>query len=144
MGVDVSSYIGGLISAAIAITAIWGFIKVVKEIKKENDSEHDRRQRWDKMADVVEKNEKDWNEGLKDIYAERGKIVERYDTRLDQQDQRMNDQDAKIQQLLSMMCMCLRAQDTILEALVEKGIGNGEIKAMHSELKTFIMDQVQN
>ena len=63
-------------------------------------------------------------------------IVERYDGRL-------NEQDAKIQQLLSMLCMTLRAQDAILEALVEQGIGNGEIKSMHKELKGFILDQVQ-
>jgi hypothetical protein len=39
--------------------------------------------------------------------------------------------------------MTLRAQDAILEALVEQGIGNGEIKSMHKELKDFILDQVQ-
>ena len=42
-----------------------------------------------------------------------------------------------------MICMTLRAQDAILEALVEKEIGNGEIRAMHKELKDFIMEQVQ-
>ena len=66
----------------------------------------------------------------------RKNIVDRYDNRLDEQ-------DAKIQQLLSMLCMTLRAQDAILEALVEQGIGNGEIKSMHKELKGFILDQVQ-
>ena len=77
-----------------------------------------------------------WDKGLADMEQGRKDIVRRYDGRLDEQ-------DAKIQQLLSMLCMTLRAQDAILEALVEQGIGNGEIKSMHKELKGFILDQVQ-
>lgn len=42
-----------------------------------------------------------------------------------------------------MICMTLKAQNAILEALVEKGIGNGEIKFMHKESKDFIMKQVE-
>lgn len=122
---------------------VWGFIKVIKEIKKDNDEEHDKRQRWDRVAEIVEKKEKAWDEGLEDVYDERKQIVERYDRRLDDQDCRMSEEEAKTQQLLSMMCMCLRAQDAILEALVNNGIGNGEIKDMHKELKAFIMEQVE-
>lgn len=133
---DVIGYIQGVITSAIALTAIWGFIKVVKEIKKDNDTEHDKRQRWDKAADVIEQKADFWDKGLADMEEGRRRIVDRYDDRLDEQ-------DAKIQQLLSMLCMTLRAQDAILEALVEQGIGNGEIKSMHKELKGFILDQVQ-
>ncbi len=128
-------FIGGLITGAIALCAIWGFVKVMKEIKKDNDDEHDRRQRWDRAADVIEKNQEGWNKGLKDVYAERGAIVERYDGRLD-------GQDGKIQQLYSMMCMSLKAQDAILEALANDNIGNGDIKAMKKELSDFIADQI--
>ena len=115
---------------------IWGFVKVAKDIKKNSDEEHDRRQSWDKAAKVIEEKAEIWDKGLSDIYSERKAIVKQYNERLD-------DQDAKIQQLLSMLCMTLRAQDAILEALVEQGIGNGEIKSMHKELKGFILDQVQ-
>lgn len=135
LAANASEYVQGIITGAIALTAIWGFAKVVKEIKKENDTEHDRRQKWDTMADVVEKNKEDWNKGLKDIYAERGAIVERYDGRLDEQ-------DGKIQQLYSMMCMSLKAQDAILEALANDNIGNGDIKAMKKKLSDFIADQI--
>ena len=128
-------YIQGIITGAVALSAVWGFIKVVKEIKKDNDTEHDKRQRWDKAADVIEEKAELWDKGLADMEEGRKRIVDRYDCRL-------SDQDAKIQQLLSMLCMTLRAQDAILEALVEQGIGNGEIKAMHKELKGFILDQV--
>lgn len=133
---DVLGYIQGVITSAIVLSAVWGFVKVIKEIKKDNDTEHDKRQRWDKAADVIDKKADFWDKGLADMEQGRKDIVKRYDGRLDEQ-------DAKIQQLLSMLCMTLRAQDAILEALVEQGIGNGEIKSMHKELKGFILDQVQ-
>ena len=136
MDVDVIRYIQGIITALIAIAAIWGVYKLFKEIKSENDTEHDRRQRWDKAADVIEKKADLWDKGLADMEQGRRRICERYDGRLD-------DQDAKNQQMLAMLCMTLRAQDAILEALVEQGIGNGEIRSMHKELKGFILDQVQ-
>ena len=136
MDVDVIRYIQGIITALIAVAAIWGVYKLFKEIKSENDTEHDRRQRWDKAADVIEKKADLWDKGLADMEQGRMRICERYDGRLD-------DQDAKNQQMLAMLCMTLRAQDAILEALVEQGIGNGEIKSMHKELKGFILDQVQ-
>ena len=132
---DALGYIQGIVTGAVALSAIWGFIKVMKEIKKDNDTEHDKRQRWDKAAGVIEEKAELWDKGLADMEEGRRRIVDRYDGRL-------SDQDAKIQQLLSMLCMTLRAQDAILEALVEQGIGNGEIKAMHKELKGFILDQV--
>ena len=133
---DALGYIQGLITGAVALAAIWGFLKVVKEIKKDNDTEHDKRQRWDKAADVIEQKADFWDKGLADMEQGRKQIVQRYDNRLDEQ-------DARNQQILAMLCMTLRAQDAILEALVEQGIGNGEIKAMRKELKGFILDQVQ-
>ena len=133
---DALGYIQGIITGAVALSAIWGFIKVVKEIKKDNDAEHDRRQSWDKAAKTIEEKAELWDKGLADMEQGRKKIVDRYDGRL-------SEQDAKIQQLVAMMCMTLRAQDAILEALVDQGIGNGDIKAMHKELKGFILDQVQ-
>lgn len=134
--IDASNYVQAFVTVGGALMGIWGFVKVIKDIKKNSDDEHDRRQRWDKAADIIEQKADLWDKGLADMEEGRKKIVTRYDDRL-------NEQDAKIQQLLSMLCMTLRAQDAILEALVEKGIGNGEIKAMHKELKGFILDQVQ-
>lgn len=133
---DILGYINGLITGCIALGAIWGFRKVLKEIKTENDTEHDRRKKVDNAVKVIEEKETLWDKGLADMEQGRKDIITRYDGRL-------GEQDAKIQQIVSMMCMVLRAQDAILEALVESGIGNGDIKAMHKELKGFIMDQVK-
>ena len=133
---DASSYLQAFITVGGALMGIWGFIKVINDVKSKNDEEVKRRDRIDKVVKIVEEKHEDWNKGLSDIYSERDAIVKQYNGRLDEQ-------DAKIQQLLSMLCMTLRAQDAILEALVEQGIGNGEIKSMHKELKDFILDQVQ-
>lgn len=133
---DASSYLQAFITVGGAIMGIWGFAKVISDIKSKNDGEVKRRDKIDKAVKIVEDKHEAWDKGLSDIYAERDAIVRQYNGRLDEQ-------DAKIQQLLSMLCMTLRAQDAILEALVEQGIGNGEIKSMHKELKDFILDQVQ-
>lgn len=111
-----------LIKLAIIITAIWGFVKIIMEIIKAITDRHDKEQAWDKA--------------VKDIEVDRESLKTEFNGRLDEQ-------DARIQQIFAMLCMCLRAQDAILEALVAKDIGNGEIKDMHKELKNFIMKQVE-
>ena len=111
-----------LMQIGALIVGAWGFFKVIMEIIKAINARHDKEQAWDKAVEDFNKE----RESLKDEF-----------------NGRLNEQDAKIQQLLSMVCMTLRAQEAILEALVEQGIGNGEIRAMHKELKDFIVEQVK-
>ena len=111
-----------LVQCVAIIIFVWGAWKSIMEIVKAINARHDKEQTWDKAVE--------------DFNKEREELRKEFNLRLD-------DQDAKNQQLLSMLCMTLRAQDAILEALVEQGIGNGEIKSMHKELKDFILDQVQ-
>ena len=111
-----------LLQCGAVIVGLWGFFKVIMEIVKAITARHDKEAAWDKA--------------VKDIEVDRETLKNEFNSRLDEQ-------DAKIQQLVAMICMTLRAQDDILEALVEKVIGNGEIRAMHKELKDFIMEQVQ-
>lgn len=111
-----------LIKLAIIITAIWGFVKIIMEIIKAITDRHDKEQAWDKA--------------VKDIEVDRESLKTEFNGRLDEQ-------CTKFQQLFSMQCMSLKAQDAILDALEKDNIGNGEIKAMHRELKDFIMKQVE-
>ena len=111
-----------LLQCGAIIMGIWGFYKIIMEIVKSITARHDREQAWDKA--------------VKDIEVDRETLKDEFNTRLDEQ-------DGKFQQLLSMLCMCLRAQDAILDALVKDNIGNGDIKSMHKELKYFIMVQVE-
>ena len=133
---DVGVYIQAYITVGSSLLGIWGLVKVIRDIKKTNDEEVKRRKRWDDTAQTVEEKADAWNKGLADVDNIRESMMDRYDGRLD-------NQDAKIQQLYAMQCMSLRAQDAILEALVDQGIGNGDIKDMHKELRDFILNQAQ-
>ena len=113
--------IADLTRLLVILGSLWGGYKIIMEIIGAITKRHDKEQAWD---EAVEK-----------IKTEREQITSEFNLRLDEQ-------DAKNQQLLSMLCMCLRAQDAILEALVENGIGNGDIRDMHKELKDFILKQV--
>lgn len=110
-----------LLQCGAIIMGIWGFYKIIVEIIKTITARHDREQAWDKA--------------VKDIEVDRKTLQEEFNARLDEQ-------DAKIQQLFAMLCMSLKAEGVILEALSEKDIGNGEVKAMKKELNTFLTQQI--
>lgn len=132
---DFNNFFEACYIVGCGIMGLWGFIKVFKEIKSNNDSEVKRRQRIDSVVEIVEAGHEKWDKGLADIYAERNTIVRQYNERLDEQ-------DAKIQDLLSMLITIMQAQDAILEALIEQGIGNGDIKETRKALHTAIAKQV--
>lgn len=118
---DQTITIQALIQMGAIIMGAWAFYKIVMEIIKTITDRHDREQAWDKA--------------VKDIEVDRESLKKIFNDRLD-------DQDAKIQQLYAMMVMFMRSQNAILEALIEQGIGNGEIRAMHKELNEFITEQI--
>jgi ClpP class serine protease len=128
------AYIQALITSAGVIMGVWGFFKVVRDIKKTNDDEVKRQDRIDKAVKMVEDNAESWNKGLTDVYAERDTIVKRYDGRLDEM-------EGKIQQLYSMVVLLIKAQDATFEEQVKNG-ANGEIKKMHDELNNFIYAEI--
>lgn len=110
-----------LIQCGAIIIGGWGFFKIAMEIVHAITARHDKEAAWDKA--------------VKDIAVDRETLKSEFDARLDEQ-------DAKIQQLYVMFVMMLKSQNVILEALIEQGIGNGDIKNMHRELNDFITDQV--
>ena len=67
---DAATYIQALITTGGAIMGVWGFIKVMKDIKKSNDEEVERRKKWDNAAKIIEENKDKWDKGLIDIYEE--------------------------------------------------------------------------
>ena len=110
-----------LLQCGAIIFGIWGAYKTAMEIVKAITARHDREQAWDKA--------------VKDIEVDRQALQQEFNSRLDEQ-------DAKIQQLFAMLCMSLKAEGVILEALSEKEIGNGEVKAMKKELNSFLTQQI--
>lgn len=113
--------IQALLQSGAIIMGAWGFYKILMEIIKAITDRHDKEKAWDKA--------------VKDIEVDREKLSDEFNSRLDEQ-------DAKIQQVLAMLSICIRAQDTILEALSNSNIGNGEVKEMRKELKKFISEQI--
>ena len=124
-----------VVQALAVVIVLYEVFKKVMDIKKDSDTEHSRRLSWDRAAKTIDEKAYLWDKGLADMDKGRKDIVERYDERLDEQ-------DAKIQQLFAMMIMLMRSQNAVLEALIEQGIGNGEIKKMHAELNSFIAEQI--
>ncbi len=127
-------YIQAIITTAGVFMGVWGFIKVIRDIKKTNDEEVKRQDRIDKAVKTVEDNAEKWSKGLDDVYGERDAIVKRYDGRLDEM-------EGKIQQLYAMVVLLIKAQDATFEEQVKKG-ANGEIKKMHDELNNFIYAEI--
>lgn len=118
---DAQISINTLMQMGGIILGAWGFYKVIMEIIRSINERHDREQTWD--------------DAVKNIAKEREQITLEFSSRLDEQ-------DAKFQQLLAMLSICLRAQDTMLEALTSANIGNGDVKEMRKELKKFISEQI--
>lgn len=131
---------------ALAVVFLcWEVYKHFKAIKAESDEEHTRRQGWDYAAKVIKEKEKKWDEGLADIYEERGRIVERFDTKLADLEDKIammqTDNEAKIQELKADVIIVLKGQKACLDGLVEQGC-NGPVKEARDDLDDFLVNKV--
>lgn len=110
------------------IAVIWGFYKVIMEIAKAITTRHDREKKWDETA--------------KEIQEERVKIVERYDGKLEELEQTINDNhcdtEAKIQELKADMFILTRSVSAILDGLKQQGC-NGAVTKAKEDLDAFLM-----
>lgn len=129
---DVGAYIQAVITVGGGIMGIWGFCKVIMDIKAKNDKEVKWRQKVDDTCKTVEENADKWNKGLSDVYAERGEIVRRFDSKLQEQDE-------EIDRLKEINVKILKAINVLLEDRVEKG-ANGDVNKMHHELNDFLAE----
>lgn len=134
-----------IVEAIAVIFLCYEVYKHFKAIKADSDAEHERRQGWDYAAKVIKEKEKIWDNGLADIYEEREKIVERFDTKLaDLKDNiviMQTDNDAKIQELKADVIILLKGQKACLDGLVEQGC-NGPVKEACADLNEFLMGKV--
>ena len=139
---DITSYLQALITTGGLIMGVWGFVKVVKDIKKNNDEEHDRRQRWDNAAKVIEENKDKWDKGLDDVYEERKKIVEKYDARLDELEQTIdknhNETEAKIQEVQAEILILTECMRAVLDGLHQQGC-NGRVTEASAKLDNYLV-----
>ena len=136
LAIDVASYVQAFVTVGGVLMGGWGFFKVVGDIKKKNDDEVKRQTRIDSAVKIVEEGHEKWDAALADMETGRQRMMMRYDGRLDEQ-------DAKIQDILAICVELLRSNDAILDALISAGIGNGEIKSMRDGLSDFIAEQIR-
>ena len=139
---DISIYIQSLVTTAGVLMGIWGFVKVITDIKKNNDEEHDRRQRWDKAAQIIEENKDKWDKGLADTFQEREAIVKRYDQRLDELEKRIDsshaETEAKIQQTQTELLILTECMAAVLDGLKQLHC-NGEVTKAKNNLDAYLV-----
>ena len=134
--IDVAGYIQSIINVGCLLVGGWGFYRTFREIKKTNDDEVKRQARIDAAVKIVEEGHEKWDAALADMEAGRQRLMMRYDSRLDEQ-------DAKTQDILAILVELLQSNDIILDALVSAGIGNGDIKNRRDDMSHFIAEQIK-
>ena len=134
-----------LVNIGCGIMGLWGFIKVIKEIRSESNKEHDKRQRWDKTADIIEKKEEFWDKGLADMEQGRIDIVKRYDERLDEIEERIDenhtDTEAKIQEVRSEILLLTECMRAVLDGLHQLDC-NGKVTEASNKLDSYLVGLV--
>ena len=139
---DITAYVQALVTTGGAIMGVWGFIKVVKDIKKNNDEEHDRRQKWDNAAKIIEENKDRWDKGLDDVYEERKQIVKKYDARLDELEQTIDknhsETEAKIQEVQAEILILTECMRAVLDGLHQQGC-NGKVTEASEKLDNYLV-----
>ena len=140
----VETYIQALVTSAGVIMGIWGFVKVIKQMKADSDAEHTRRMSWDKAAKVIEEKEAKWDKGLSDIYEERAMIVKKFDERLDEVDLKIDevhtDEEAKIQELRADVLILTKCMAAVLDGLKQLNC-NGRVSEAKQDLDEFLMNR---
>ena len=117
-----------LIQSAALIVGIWGFIKVVTEIAKAINERHDKEQKWG-----------EWEVNLQE---ERDKIYERYDTKLAEMEEKIDnnhaDTEAKIQQTRSELYILTECMAAVLDGLKQLNC-NGKVTEPKENLDAYLI-----
>lgn len=108
-----------LIHMALIIMGVWGFVKIVMEIINAITKRHDREQSWD--------------EAVMKIEAARKEFGRTYDERLD-------DLDAKIQEIRAEQCLIIDCQMAILDGLGQLKC-NGPVTEQKHKLEKHLNDR---
>ena len=137
---DLSSF--NIFEGLAVLLVIWHIIKDFLSMKATAKEQIVREQSWDEAAKVIKEKEKVWDDGLADVRGERKQIVERYDERLDEIEQRIDgnhiDTEAKFQEVkaeLYILTECMRA---VLEGLHEQGC-NGMVTQARNKLDSYLV-----
>lgn len=134
-GMDIINVTFAYVVQAIAVVIIlWEAGKKIMEIKERSDLDHDRKQRWDKAADIVEKKEKVWDDAVLISNKERQEITDTFNHRLGQQ-------DTKIDRTLELVVELTKAMNILLKCEAEKG-EDEEIKKAYTSFNNFVVNHI--
>ncbi len=135
LGMDILNVTFAYVVQAMAVVIIiWECGKKIYEIKERSDMDHDRKQRWDKAADIVEKKEKVWDEAVLLSGKERQEITDTFNHRLGQQ-------DTKIDRTLELVVELTKAMNILLKCEAEKG-EDEEIKNAYNSFNSFVVNHI--
>ena len=119
--------INSLITFAVAIMGVWGFVKIIMEIIHAVTARHDREQKWDEMA-----------EGLK---TSREDIVQKYDEKIADVEKKIDDNHAdtesKLQQIRAEQYMLTTCMLAVLDGLQQLNC-NGKVSEAKHELEKYM------
>ena len=125
-GVSLDAYI----VAGGTLMALWGFYKVIMEIITAITKRHDKEKKWDEATEKITK--------------EREAIVERYDKRLTELENKIDENhsetEAKIQELKSSIVILTQSVSAILDGLKQQGC-NGKVTEAKENLDKYLMDR---
>ena len=131
--------------ALALVIVVWEVVKKLKEIKKDSDADHKRKQSWDYAAKVIAEKEKVWDDAVGDIRGERDYIIQRYDGRLDGLDKQIEDNhidtESKIQEIRADVMILAEAIRAVLEGQIEQGC-NGPVKDAKEKLDHYLIESL--
>ena len=117
-----------VVNVAVIIMAVWGFYKIIMEIVKAITDRHDKEQKWG-----------DWEENLQ---KERDKIYDRYDTKLSEMEQKIDenhaDTESKIQQTRAELYILTECMAAVLDGLKQMG-ANGKVTEAKQTLDAYLI-----
>lgn len=111
-----------LIRLALIVMGIWGFVKIIMEIIEAITKRHDREQTWDAA--------------VKEIANARSEFGKVYDERLD-------DLEAKMQEIRAEQCIIIECQQAILDGLGQLKC-NGPVTEQKHKLDRYLNDKAHD
>lgn len=146
LSLDVTDLTFNSIINFIAVLIIfWFVIKNYLDMRDRSIKGFTRKQGWDKAAKVIDEKEKVWDDAVADVNGMREFLMERYDSRLDNIEQQIQDNhkdtnnDIKeVKSEILLLTECMRA---VLDGLHQLKC-NGKVTEASEKLDTYLVGLV--
>ncbi len=145
-----------VIKALAVFIVVWFIVKNFLDVRKTAKEQIVREQSWDKAANVIAEKEKIWDDGLADVRGERKMITDRYDNRLDELEDKVDngynqllnkvednntDTEAKFQEVKAELLILTECMRAVLDGLYQQGC-NGKVTEARQKLDEHLVTLV--